>query len=95
MLSGVHGRLPNASNTWSFSANTPMDPRHLSDDFRDFLISLNDAGVEYLLMGGHAVAHYGYVRPTTDLDVWVAIRHYHRRGRRVSKGNAFTKCRIS
>jgi len=50
-----------------------MDPRHLSDDFRDFLISLNEAGVEYLLMGGHAVAHYGYVRPTTDMDVWVAV----------------------
>lgn len=50
-----------------------MDPRQLSDDFRDFLISLNEAGVEYLLMGGHAVAHYGYVRPTTDLDVWVAV----------------------
>lgn len=50
-----------------------MDPRHLSDDFRDFLISLNEAGVEYLLTGGHAVAHYGYVRPTTDMDVWVAV----------------------
>ena len=51
----------------------PTDPKYLSDDFRDFLTSLNEAGVEYLLMGGHAVAHYGYVRPTTDLDVWVAV----------------------
>lgn len=50
-----------------------MDPRQLSDDFRDFLISLNEAGVEYLLVGGHAVAHHGYVRPTTDMDVWVAV----------------------
>ena len=50
-----------------------MDPRHLSDDFRDFLICLNEAGVEYLLVGGHAVAYHGYVRPTRDMDIWVAI----------------------
>lgn len=50
-----------------------MDPRHLSDDFRDFLICLNDAGVEYLLVGGHAVAYHGYARPTRDLDVWIAV----------------------
>ncbi len=50
-----------------------MDPRHLSADFRDFLSCLNDAGVEYLLVGGHAVAYYWYVRPTRDMDVWIAI----------------------
>jgi hypothetical protein len=50
-----------------------MDPTHLSDDFRDFLTCLNDAGVEYLIVGGHAVAYYGYVRPTRDMDVWVAV----------------------
>jgi len=50
-----------------------MDPRHLSDDFRDFLTCLNEAGVEYLLVGGHAVAYHGYFRPTRDMDVWVAV----------------------
>lgn len=50
-----------------------MDPSHLSEDFRDFLTCLNDAGVEYLVVRGHAVAYYGYVRPTRDLDVWVAV----------------------
>jgi hypothetical protein len=50
-----------------------MDPSHLTDDFREFLTCLNDAGVEYLVVGGHAVAYYGYVRPTRDLDVWVAV----------------------
>jgi hypothetical protein len=50
-----------------------MDPTHLSADFRDFLTCLNDAGVEYLVVGGHAVAYYGYVRPTRDMDVWVAV----------------------
>ena len=52
-----------------------MDPTHLSADFRDFLTCLNAAGVEYLVVGGHAVAYYGYVRPTRDIDVWVAVSH--------------------
>ena len=50
-----------------------MDPRYLTDDFREFLKCLNDAGVEYLLIGGHAVAYHGYVRPTTDMDIWIAL----------------------
>ena len=50
-----------------------MDPKSLSADFRDFLNSLNDHGVEYLLIGGHAVAYHGYVRPTQDMDVWIAV----------------------
>ena len=50
-----------------------MDPRHLNDDFRDFLICLNEAGVEYLVIGGHAVAYHGYFRPTRDMDVWVGV----------------------
>jgi|SRR4051812_16764210 hypothetical protein len=50
-----------------------MDPKSLSTDFRDFLKSLNDHGVEYLLIGGHAVAYHGYVRPTQDMDVWIAV----------------------
>src|SRR5688572_7084319 len=49
-----------------------MDPRYLNEDFREFLKCLNDAGVEYLLIGGHAVAYHGYVRPTTDMDIWIA-----------------------
>lgn len=50
-----------------------MDPRYLNDDFRDFLKCLNDVGVDYLLIGGHAVAYHGYVRPTTDMDIWIAL----------------------
>ena len=53
--------------------NTRMDPRHLSEDFRDFLICLNEASVEYLIVGGHAVAYHRYVPPTQDLDVWIAV----------------------
>jgi hypothetical protein len=69
------GRCRQASgcDNLNWRANTPMDPTQLSDDFRDFLKCLNDAGVEYLLIGGHAVAYHGYVRPTRDLDVWIAV----------------------
>ena len=42
-------------------------------DFKEFLKLLNDAEVEYLLIGGYAVGYYGYPRTTADMDVWVAI----------------------
>ncbi|MEI6666596.1 MAG: hypothetical protein WCP29_00465 [Acidobacteriota bacterium] len=35
--------------------------------------SLNDQGVEYLVVGGYAVGYYGYPRATADIDLWVAI----------------------
>jgi hypothetical protein len=50
-----------------------MDPRSLTSDFREFLQCLNAHGVEYLVIGGHAVAYHGYPRATADLDVWVAV----------------------
>ena len=34
---------------------------------------LDKHGVEYLLVGGYAVAYYGYPRPTADMDVWIAM----------------------
>jgi predicted nucleotidyltransferase len=43
----------------------------LPSDFRDFLQLLNSEGVEYLLVGGYAVAFYGHVRTTADMDVWI------------------------
>ncbi len=43
----------------------------LNPDFRDMLSEFNAAGVEYLIVGGYAVAHHGYVRATGDLDFWV------------------------
>jgi hypothetical protein len=35
---------------------------------------LNENQVDYLLIGGYAVGNYGYVRPTADMDVWIAMR---------------------
>jgi hypothetical protein len=33
---------------------------------------LNSEKIEYLLIGGYAVAMHGYVRPTKDMDIWVS-----------------------
>ncbi len=41
----------------------------LPQDFREFLRLLNENHVEYVVIGGYAVAHHGYVRPTGSLDV--------------------------
>ena len=43
----------------------------MSPDFRDLLSAFNAQGVEYLVVGAHALAAHGYVRATGDLDVWV------------------------
>ena len=45
----------------------------LPPDFKDFLRLLNANEVEYLLVGGYAVAYHGYPRATGDLDIWVAM----------------------
>ena len=43
----------------------------LTRDFKEFIKSLNDHKVKYLLVGGYAVAAYGYPRYTGDIDFWV------------------------
>jgi len=40
-------------------------------DFSDLLAAFNARGVEYLVVGAHALAAYGVVRATKDLDVWI------------------------
>jgi len=44
----------------------------LPPDFREFLRFLDAERVEYLLIGGYAVAYHGYPRTTEDMDIWVA-----------------------
>ncbi|MGH8675685.1 MAG: hypothetical protein ACREVG_15410 [Burkholderiales bacterium] len=43
----------------------------MSPDFKDLLSEFNARGVEYLVVGAHALAAHGRVRATGDLDVWV------------------------
>jgi len=40
------------------------------DDLRELLELLNAHRVEFLIIGAHAVAYYGYPRATKDLDIW-------------------------
>ena len=44
----------------------------ISQDFKEFIVSLNENDVEYLIVGGYAVAIYGHPRYTKDLDVWLS-----------------------
>lgn len=43
----------------------------LSLDFKEFIQSLNDNHVRYLVVGGHAVAFHGHPRYTKDIDIWI------------------------
>jgi hypothetical protein len=43
----------------------------VNPDFSDLLAEFNALGVEYLVVGAHALAAHGVVRATKDLDVWV------------------------
>ncbi len=52
-----------------------MEQIEFPPDFSEFLKSLTDHGVEFLLVGGFAVALHGYPRATADMDVWIARRH--------------------
>lgn len=44
----------------------------LDQDFKEFIQSLNDNSVRYLVIGGYAVAAHGHPRHTKDLGVWIA-----------------------
>ncbi len=45
----------------------------LNQDFKEFIQSLNDNGVRYLVIGGYAVAFHGHPRYTKDIDIWVEM----------------------
>jgi hypothetical protein len=43
----------------------------LNKDFKEFAELLNSIGVEYIVVGGYALAAHGHPRYTGDLDIWV------------------------
>lgn len=45
----------------------------LAEDFEDFIRLLNQHKVEYLVVGGYALAFHGTPRHTGDLDIWIGI----------------------
>jgi hypothetical protein len=46
-------------------------PNIFNADFADFLKALHNNKVQYILVGGYAVILHGYVRSTSDMDIWV------------------------
>lgn len=49
-------------------------------DFREFIQALNEAKVDYILVGGYAVVLHGYSRTTGDIDLWIkpSAKNYQR-----------------
>jgi hypothetical protein len=43
----------------------------MNPDFADILSALSAAGVEFLIVGAHALAAHGVPRATGDLDIWI------------------------
>ena len=42
-----------------------------NDDFREFIQTLNNCKVRYILIGGYSVILHGYSRTTGVMDIWV------------------------
>jgi hypothetical protein len=61
---------------------------NLPPDFKEFLQLLSAHQVEYLLIGGDAVAYHGYPRATADMDIWIAL-HPHNAEKVVAALKAF------
>ena len=45
----------------------------LNQNFKEFIQSLNDNQVRYLVIGGYAVALHGHPRYTKYIDVWIEM----------------------
>ena len=45
----------------------------LNQDFKEFIALLNHHKVQYLVIGGYALALHGHPRYTKDIDIWVDI----------------------
>lgn len=66
--------MPRGWLPWKkFDRNIIAGGTVLNPDFKEFIKSLNDNNVRYLVVGGYAVALHGYPRYTKDMDVWVEM----------------------
>ncbi len=45
----------------------------LNQDFKEILFAFIEEKVEFLVVGGYAMAFHGYVRATGDIDLWIRI----------------------
>lgn len=46
---------------------------NMEQDFEDFVDLLNKHHVNYLIVGGYALAFHGKPRHSGDLDIWIEI----------------------
>lgn len=46
---------------------------NIHDDFEEFLRLLAGQQIEFVIVGGYAVAFHGYVRATQDIDIFFAV----------------------
>ena len=51
--------------------SAPMNEHLLNNDYRDMIECLLKAGVDFMLVGGYAVALHGWPRTTFDIDFWI------------------------
>ena len=63
----------NAWPPWWKSANRIKNMETLNQDFLEFIGLLENHGVDYLIIGGYAVALHGFPRYTGDIDFFVAV----------------------
>ena len=69
---GNHSLISCALLPWNRSGRSiPNGGALLNQDFREFIQSLNDNAVRYLVVGGYAVALHGYPRYTMNMDIWI------------------------
>lgn len=45
----------------------------LTQDFKEFIQSLNANQVRFLIVGGYAVAFHGHPRYTKNIDIWIEV----------------------
>ena len=71
---GENNPIPPGLPRWKrFDRNIIAGDTVLNQDFKEFIHSLNDNEVRYLVVGGYAVALHGYPRYTRDIDIWVEM----------------------
>jgi hypothetical protein len=73
-LTGAHNLIRHAwKRSNRYGGNITIGLTMLTPDFKEFIQSLNDNDVRYLVVGGYAVALHGHPRYTRDIDIWVDL----------------------
>jgi hypothetical protein len=77
MMPAIFATQPRRKNGWrccgSFHAACTNLRRNalLNRDFIDILSAFSKEKVDYIVVGGYAIAFHGFVRGTGDIDLWI------------------------